>query len=219
MARNQRGDGRMTKEKLLECAGRLTAQKGFAAVTSKEICEMAGTNLAAVNYHFGSRAGLHREMMMMVHRHFVSEEFLQKLCDSAASPRERLEIFIDELIDRLWSSDEWLIKAWIRELLTPSAEVEEALKKIAMVKGRYFIQLFCDYTGRALDDPKLYSAAICFVAPFVLTAAGKQTPVEYSRITKVPYNEKQWAEALKEFAFAGLDKVSKNISITMAARV
>ena len=212
MTRNQRGDGRMTKEKLLECAGRLTAQKGFAAVTSKEICEMAGTNLAAVNYHFGSRAGLQREMLLMVHQHFVSEEFLQNLCASAASPKDRLELFVDELIRRLWSSDEWLIKAWVRELLMPSAEVETVLKKIVMAKGRYFIQLFCDYTGRKLDDPKLYSGAVSFVAPFVLTAVGRQAPIEYSKITRIAYDEQAWAKSLKEFVFAGLDAISKNIS-------
>ena len=57
--REQREDGRLTKEKLIECAGKLAAQKGFALVTSKEICQMAGTNLAAINYHFGSREGLY----------------------------------------------------------------------------------------------------------------------------------------------------------------
>lgn len=47
----RRMDGRETEEKIIECAGQLIAEKGFASVTSKEICRAAGVNLAAVNYH------------------------------------------------------------------------------------------------------------------------------------------------------------------------
>ena len=45
----RRMDGRETEEKIIECAGQLIAEKGFASVTSKEICRAAGVNLAAVN--------------------------------------------------------------------------------------------------------------------------------------------------------------------------
>ena len=45
-----REDGRQTREKLLRCAIELTAQKGFSAVTSKEISEalqaQCGLNVA-----------------------------------------------------------------------------------------------------------------------------------------------------------------------------
>ena len=61
--RQQRDDGRQTRERLLECAGILAAQKGFSLVTSKEICQMAGTNLAAINYHVGSREGLYEALL------------------------------------------------------------------------------------------------------------------------------------------------------------
>lgn len=47
----RRMDGRETEEKIIKCAGQLIAEKGFASVTSKEICRAAGVNLAAVNYH------------------------------------------------------------------------------------------------------------------------------------------------------------------------
>ena len=34
----RRMDGRETEEKIIKCAGQLIAEKGFASVTSKEIC-------------------------------------------------------------------------------------------------------------------------------------------------------------------------------------
>lgn len=206
--RLQRGDGKATREKLLDCAVRLTAKKGFTAVTSKEICEMAGTNLAAVNYHFGGREGLHQEMLLMIHQHFLSEDFLQSLTDMDASPRKRLELFCDELIKRLWSSEEWLIKVWMREILSGSPDVKVALERIAFLKGQRLIRLFQDYTGLSMDDMRLYSCIISFVAPFLMTAIGRQSPLNYTEITHISFQEEPWWQALKTFAFAGLDAVS-----------
>ena len=67
----RRMDGRKTGEKIVECAGQLIAEKGFASVTSKEICRAAGVNLAAVNYHFGSRDGLYLAVLENVQQYLV----------------------------------------------------------------------------------------------------------------------------------------------------
>lgn len=47
----------------LDVAGRAFAARGYAAATSKEICERAGGNLAAVNNHFGGKQGLYRSVL------------------------------------------------------------------------------------------------------------------------------------------------------------
>ena len=46
------------KRKLFDAAACLFAERGFQAVSVRDICAAAGTNIAAVNYHFGSREGL-----------------------------------------------------------------------------------------------------------------------------------------------------------------
>lgn len=52
------GDTLATKERILDAAERLFADKGFDATSMRLITAAAGVNLAAVNYHFGSKAGL-----------------------------------------------------------------------------------------------------------------------------------------------------------------
>jgi AcrR family transcriptional regulator len=47
-----------TKTRLLAAAENLFAMKGFRGISVREITDLAGANLAAVNYHFGSKAGL-----------------------------------------------------------------------------------------------------------------------------------------------------------------
>jgi AcrR family transcriptional regulator len=49
----------MTKDRILNEAENLFAQKGFHGVTVREITEAANCNLAAVNYHFGNKWNLY----------------------------------------------------------------------------------------------------------------------------------------------------------------
>lgn len=48
-----------TRDRLLIQAEHLFSQKGFAAVSIREITSAADTNLAAVNYHFGNKTNLY----------------------------------------------------------------------------------------------------------------------------------------------------------------
>ena len=56
--RAMRSDGMEKRRHILQVAGRLYAEKGHARTTSKEICALAGTDIAAVNYPFGSKGAL-----------------------------------------------------------------------------------------------------------------------------------------------------------------
>lgn len=47
-----------TREQILDVAERLFAEGGFGATSMRAITNEAGVNLAAVNYHFGSKDGL-----------------------------------------------------------------------------------------------------------------------------------------------------------------
>ncbi len=47
-----------TRVRIVAAAERLFAERGFAGTTMRDLTTSAGTNLAAVNYHFGSKEGL-----------------------------------------------------------------------------------------------------------------------------------------------------------------
>src|SRR5437762_5573972 len=57
------GRDRETRERLLRTAARLFADRGFKKVTVRDICRTARANVAAVNYHFGDKMGLYREVL------------------------------------------------------------------------------------------------------------------------------------------------------------
>lgn len=67
-----------SKRKLLDTAEHLFAEKGFEIVSIRDITQAAKTNVAAVNYHFGSRDGL-MALVMMRYMVPVNEERLARL--------------------------------------------------------------------------------------------------------------------------------------------
>ncbi len=53
------GNRQDTRARLLAAATGLFAERGFHGTTVREIAERAGANVAAANYHFGSKEGLY----------------------------------------------------------------------------------------------------------------------------------------------------------------
>src|SRR5688572_10761783 len=58
--RKTRSDGAQSRERLLLAAMKLFAEQGFAKTSTREIALAAGTNIAAISYYFGDKAGLYR---------------------------------------------------------------------------------------------------------------------------------------------------------------
>ncbi len=54
--------GVLTRERILETASEMFAERGVEAVSLRELTLRAGVNLAAVNYHFGSKEGVLAEV-------------------------------------------------------------------------------------------------------------------------------------------------------------
>jgi TetR/AcrR family transcriptional regulator, regulator of cefoperazone and chloramphenicol sensitivity len=55
--------GERARTRLLGEASRIFSEKGFAKAATREICEAAGLNPAAIHYHFGDKEGLYRAVL------------------------------------------------------------------------------------------------------------------------------------------------------------
>lgn len=73
--------GSQTRERIIRTAEVLFAKDGYAATSLRQITEAAGVNVAAVNYHFGSKESLLIEILDRVIRP-INEKRIEML-DSA----------------------------------------------------------------------------------------------------------------------------------------
>ena len=96
-----------TRSALIAAAGALFAEKGFEAVSLREITRLAGMNVASVKYHFGSRDALVDAVVSQLATP-VNEERLRRLDQLEEEGRETvkslLEAFFEPLIIQVQSS-------------------------------------------------------------------------------------------------------------------
>ncbi|MEN9453503.1 MAG: hypothetical protein RLZZ369_2562 [Pseudomonadota bacterium] len=65
--------GLRARERLIDEASRIFADKGFAKASTREICLAAGQNVAAIHYYFGDKAGLYRAVLQRPLEGMVAE--------------------------------------------------------------------------------------------------------------------------------------------------
>jgi AcrR family transcriptional regulator len=78
-----------TKTALLQAAKRLVLERGYAGASVRELAAASGTNLGAVNYHFGSRENLLNQAILEFFLEW-SERVGGADVDPAATPLEEL---------------------------------------------------------------------------------------------------------------------------------
>ena len=95
--RRKRADGAATRDRIVECAGALFAATGYAETTGRAIAAAANVDVASINYHFRSRAGLYQAVLVEAHRRLISMDLLERLERSDASARAKFERLIEAL--------------------------------------------------------------------------------------------------------------------------
>lgn len=87
-----------TTTKILDAAERLFAERGYGATSLRAVTEEAGVNLAAVNYHFGSKQGLLRAAFQRLATP-TNEKRLRELDDLEARGKPpRLEDLLESFL-------------------------------------------------------------------------------------------------------------------------
>src|SRR5437763_17125058 len=85
----------VTRQRLLEAAGEVFAERGFHDATLRDICRRARANIAAVKYHFGDKEQLYAETVRYAHLCATRHD----AAGAAAAakdrpPQERLRAFV-----------------------------------------------------------------------------------------------------------------------------
>ncbi|HEY0981493.1 TetR/AcrR family transcriptional regulator [Schlesneria sp.] len=207
-------DSANTRELLLEVAGQIFAEKGFDRTTSKEITLKAGTNIAAVNYHFGGIEGLYAAVLEEAGILRISSADLRAAVDGQPDAEAKLKAFLRLFIQAMTSpaASSWRLRVLIREFAAPtvtdqSAHNKDLAQKMSVLKG-----IVSEVTGLPEDHPAVARGCINVLSPCFLLAICDRPTLKraYPQFGLQPEDAPALIQHMTLFALAGLAAVARD---------
>lgn len=203
--RTPRTDGDATRARILQAAGELFAQTGFAETTSKTIAMRAGVDLASINYHFGSRGGLYQAVLIEAHRQLMSVDALKALYESPAPPSERLRQFFAVLVTLATRQETgWQLNVLAAEILSPSSHMQALFQEEVLPKATLLTRLVQEITGLPPDDPALTICLVSTISPCLMMLLTKRGDIPGPLRTARQTGHDILVDTLHRYAMAGL---------------
>ena len=197
-----------TRARLLETARRLFAARGFKAVTVREIVSAAQANVAAVNYHFGDKLGLYRELLQQAIGSMRETTELARRAGRGRPPEQQLRAFVHVFMQRvLAGGNDSLHRLITREIGEPTP----ALDLLVEQGVRPRIEYLSGVIGRMLGcDPREPRVRRCVASVQSQVVAYFPNPIAVRlgfRFDPTPANIEQAANHVAAFSIAGVRAV------------
>jgi AcrR family transcriptional regulator len=149
------------RQRLILEATRLFAERGFNAVTTREICAAAEVNPGAIHYHFGDKEGLYREVIYgpiaEIQSHFAGFD------DPGLSLEAALSRFLAPFLHMNQQDEGAVMRLYIRELLDPSEVFTQAVQQHIGPNHNRLALLLARHAGAEVDTA-IHQLAYALVA-------------------------------------------------------
>ena len=197
-----------TRQRLLDAAREVFSQHSFQGATVREICRLADANVAAVNYHFGSKEGLLAEAL-----NFSQLAALQKANAQASEcPKVRLRLFLHDfmlmLLDEKNASAQCRIMA--RELADPTPALDQIVSEAIAPLHEFLGKLLREIAGNKVTETELRRCVYSIIGQCQFYR--NSHPVLLRLHPKLRYDRKEIeaiSEHIAEFSLAGIKHLEK----------
>ncbi len=164
-----RADGLTTRKELLEAAGAIFAEHGYAKATSKEICERAGANIAAVNYHFGGKDGLYSAVLEEAHHRLVSLEAVAATAHSDVDPRIKLRLLLTRIVSEIERRERggWELRVLSREVMSQSPLIAGLINNQIAPKAKLVRGVIAEIMELPAEHPAVSRTVISVMGPCI----------------------------------------------------
>lgn len=156
--------GVRARERLLQEATRIFAEKGFAGASTREICQAAGQNVAAIHYYFGDKAGLYRATLLRPIE--MTNEALAGFDDPALTLEQAVRRVMSGLLclPEAGEPPDVEMRLYLREMLEPSALFQDIVSQHIMPVHQRLVALLARHTGASEPDDDLHQLAFALSA-------------------------------------------------------
>ena len=143
-----------TESRLLQAAGEVFAEVGYRAATVRQICEKAGANIAAVNYHFGDKEGLYMAVLRSVPDAHAEKFPADRGLPPGARAEQKLAAYIESLLNRVFDEGRpgWHTKIMAREMIEPTRALDTLVADVAVPVHRELAAIVRELLGSKATD-------------------------------------------------------------------
>lgn len=146
-----------TRQALLEAAADVFADVGFQNATIRDICQKAGANVAAVNYHFGDKSALYAEVLR-VQGQLARQLFpIERELHPDAAAEERLKGFIRTFLNRVLSEElaNRHGRMMAREMVEPTPALDPLVREVIQPQWNQLLEILQDLLPDGTPDETL----------------------------------------------------------------
>ena len=210
-----------TREKLLEVAGPIFADRGYQATTIREICAGAGANVAAINYHFGDKLGLYTEVLQQSVR-AAQLIAVKNTLDQNTPPEEILRALIRARLRSINGKDlpDWHSRLLAHELAQPTPALRRLVDKLARPIYKRLLELIGGMIGLPPNDDNTRLCAISVVGQVLAyVLPGPLLTEIWPELKMTPEQVERIADHIADFSLSYLqDFRSKHGTMTPARK-
>lgn len=157
-----------TRDRLLEVGGKLFADKGFSDTTVAEICRSAEANIAAVNYHFGSKEKLYGEAWRHAHAKGLAAFPPNGGVPADAPAAERLRGRIRGLLQRALADEGVEFRIMGHEMAKPTGLLHQIAQETIRPMRQATEKILLELLGGQADPQVLRLCDISIMGPCMM---------------------------------------------------
>jgi AcrR family transcriptional regulator len=205
-----------TRQRLLEAACEVFADKGYRDATIAEICDLAGTNGAAVNYHFGDKEHLYAEAWR--HAFHVSLEAFPSdgKLGKDTLPEDRLRAHVSALLHRIFDDGKLghFSKILFSELGNPTGVLAEVIREAINPQREQMLTIVGGLLGDGASEVQVMLCEMSIINQCLALAFRKKMFPIIKRMGKNPPPEiDQLAEHIVKFSLGGIRAIRQGMEI------
>jgi AcrR family transcriptional regulator len=140
----------ITRERIFKAAERLFADRGYEDTSIRAIVAKARVNQAAINYHFGGKDGLYREVLRAAFRALTEHQLSHAQETKGMSREDALAEFIRHQLHPLAARDE--LSRHFRIFNWEAVRPTTVYRKLLSEEAAPFLGLAVDVVGRFMPD-------------------------------------------------------------------
>jgi AcrR family transcriptional regulator len=159
--------GALARSRLIGEATRIFAAKGYTGASTREICEAAGVNVAAIHYYFRDKEGLYRAVLLRPIERMIGG--FGGFDDPALPFDQALRMFLAPFLSssgapRPDEDDTHALRLHLREMLDPTPAFREIVEKFIAPVHHALCGVLARHCGLAQPDTDLRQLAFALVA-------------------------------------------------------